>query len=418
MDKSPDAFRTISEVADWLNTPAHVLRFWESRFTQVKPVKRAGGRRYYRPSDMILLGGIKKLLHDDGMTIRGVQKLLREHGVRYVASMSPALEGVDPVSPLPESLGAAPAAPMAEDVPTGAFDHENEAMVEKVVPFARPEPQPEPIPAPPMSAPDPAPEVYADPPAQPDMFGFDAPADTNDYPDFTKGYAPHPPQDTIEAPIDEIADVPATSLDDDQAFEAALKNALDPANVSDEQASIKDEDVPPVDELTEIAAPIDETAFDVSVDETFLDDQPVDQVEALDDLVSVAVPTVASEDVSSSDDAILPEAPFDLSSSVVDEIVDVQAPILPDETFAAETLFDEIDIDPTPSFIAPPAFDPASVPEDPDDTAQGLAVNTGVLGRLDPVALAAADNAALQPILRRAQMLYTKLHQAEGQIRF
>ncbi len=91
MEKSPDAFRTISEVADWLGVPTHVLRFWESRFTQVKPVKRAGGRRYYRPSDMELIGGIKRLLHDDGMTIRGVQKLLREKGVRHVAGLSPPL---------------------------------------------------------------------------------------------------------------------------------------------------------------------------------------------------------------------------------------------------------------------------------------------------------------------------------------
>jgi len=92
MEKSPDAFRTISEVADWLGTPTHVLRFWESRFTQVKPVKRAGGRRYYRPKDMELLGGIKKLLHSDGMTIRGVQKLLRKEGVRHVAGLSPPVD--------------------------------------------------------------------------------------------------------------------------------------------------------------------------------------------------------------------------------------------------------------------------------------------------------------------------------------
>ncbi len=91
MTKSPEAFRTISEVAEWLDVPAHVLRFWESRFTQVKPVKRAGGRRYYRPADMELLGGIKRLLHDDGVTIRGVQKILREDGVRHVAAMSPPL---------------------------------------------------------------------------------------------------------------------------------------------------------------------------------------------------------------------------------------------------------------------------------------------------------------------------------------
>lgn len=93
MEKSPEAFRTISEVADFLDTPAHVLRFWESRFPQIRPVKRAGGRRYYRPSDVALLAGIKKLLHDDGLTIRGVQKILREHGIRHVAALG---SGDDP----------------------------------------------------------------------------------------------------------------------------------------------------------------------------------------------------------------------------------------------------------------------------------------------------------------------------------
>ncbi|WP_206363995.1 MerR family transcriptional regulator [Paenirhodobacter ferrireducens] len=86
MNKSAHAFRTISEVAELLETPTHVLRFWESRFPQVKPVKGAGGRRYYRPDDVQLLAGIKKLLHDDGMTIRGVQKLLREQGAKQVAA--------------------------------------------------------------------------------------------------------------------------------------------------------------------------------------------------------------------------------------------------------------------------------------------------------------------------------------------
>ena len=93
MDKSADAFRTISEVAEHLDTPAHVLRFWESRFPQIKPVKRAGGRRYYRPSDVALLTGIKRLLHNEGMTIRGVQKILREQGVRHVAGLSGDLVG-------------------------------------------------------------------------------------------------------------------------------------------------------------------------------------------------------------------------------------------------------------------------------------------------------------------------------------
>ncbi len=92
MAKSAEAFRTISEVADWLGLPTHVLRFWESKFSQVKPVKRAGGRRYYRPNDMLLLGGIKKLLHDDGMTIKGAQKMLRDHGVKHVSELSQPLD--------------------------------------------------------------------------------------------------------------------------------------------------------------------------------------------------------------------------------------------------------------------------------------------------------------------------------------
>ncbi len=84
-DKSPDAFRTISEVAIQLDVPQHVLRFWESRFSQIRPVKRAGGRRYYRPEDIDLLRGIHRLLYSDGLTIRGVQKVLKDRGVRHVA---------------------------------------------------------------------------------------------------------------------------------------------------------------------------------------------------------------------------------------------------------------------------------------------------------------------------------------------
>lgn len=106
MAKAKDAFRTISEVAEWLDTPTHVLRFWESKFSQIKPVKGAGGRRYYRPADMDLLGGIKQLLHEDGLTIKGTQKLLREQGVKHVASLG-------------QSMTAAPApTPQAEPAPT------------------------------------------------------------------------------------------------------------------------------------------------------------------------------------------------------------------------------------------------------------------------------------------------------------
>ena len=85
--KSPEAFRTISEVATELDVPQHVLRFWESRFAQIKPVKRAGGRRYYRPEDVDLLRGIRALLYRDGFTIKGVQKVLKERGLRHVAEV-------------------------------------------------------------------------------------------------------------------------------------------------------------------------------------------------------------------------------------------------------------------------------------------------------------------------------------------
>lgn len=140
--KSPDAFRTISEVAEWLDTPAHVLRFWESKFTQVKPIKRAGGRRYYRPNDMRLLGGIKKLLHEDGMTIKGVQKLLRTEGINNISALSMALE-IDET----HQIDAA------------------ETIIAAIEPEAEPEPVPEPIPEP---EPTPEPEPIAEPALAPD----------------------------------------------------------------------------------------------------------------------------------------------------------------------------------------------------------------------------------------------------------
>ncbi|MBI2719887.1 MAG: MerR family transcriptional regulator [Rhizobiales bacterium] len=87
MDKAPDAFRTISEAAEELNVPQHVLRFWETRFAQIKPMKRAGGRRYYRPADVELLKGIRGLLYNEGYTIRGVQKILKEEGAAYVCGI-------------------------------------------------------------------------------------------------------------------------------------------------------------------------------------------------------------------------------------------------------------------------------------------------------------------------------------------
>lgn len=153
MDKSPDAFRTISEVADQLETPAHVLRFWESRFPQIRPVKRAGGRRYYRPSDVALLTGIKRLLHDEGLTIRGVQKILRDHGVRHVAGLSDDTVAVDSLIAGPDTTAAASEAPppeaipddLPEEIPEAAFiaiEDDDEVVLPELPPPARPRPPP------------------------------------------------------------------------------------------------------------------------------------------------------------------------------------------------------------------------------------------------------------------------------------
>ncbi|MGB0439463.1 MAG: MerR family transcriptional regulator [Paracoccaceae bacterium] len=127
MSKSPDAFRTIREVADWLGEPTHALRFWEDKFAQVKPVKRAGSRRYYRPSDMALLGGIHTLLRVEGMTIKGVQKVLRDKGTRYVSSLSrpvndamPAEYGDTPPEEAPTQSGPSQTDTSADIVPLKA----------------------------------------------------------------------------------------------------------------------------------------------------------------------------------------------------------------------------------------------------------------------------------------------------------
>ncbi len=140
MDKSPDAFRTISEVAESLDTPAHVLRFWESRFPQIKPVKRAGGRRYYRPADVALLSGIKRLLHDEGLTIRGVQKILRDQGVRQVAGLTD--DSVNLSDVLASAADPQDLQTEVEEVPEAGFIAIDDA-------------EPEPA-APPRSAPPPA----------------------------------------------------------------------------------------------------------------------------------------------------------------------------------------------------------------------------------------------------------------------
>jgi DNA-binding transcriptional MerR regulator len=123
VEKSPDAFRTISEAADELNLPQHVLRFWETRFATIKPLKRGGGRRYYRPEDVLLLKGIRHLLYDQGFTIKGVQRILKDQGARYVVGIG---EG-NPVGNLgrhaeddDEDEGAVPSLPAGNAMLTAA----------------------------------------------------------------------------------------------------------------------------------------------------------------------------------------------------------------------------------------------------------------------------------------------------------
>ena len=187
MSKSPDAFRTIREVADWLGVAAHVLRFWESKFSQIRPVKRAGGRRYYRPADMELVGGIKVLLHDRGMTVRGVQRMLREEGVAAVSALSPP---IDVIAVPPELLeGIAEEAAWRED-----------ARAET----ARP----------------PTEEVDADTDADTDgvadaqaATGIEAETASDAVPDDTESTQPEPEAEAepeLEAPVEEIVDATAS----------------------------------------------------------------------------------------------------------------------------------------------------------------------------------------------------------------
>ncbi|MEW5684280.1 MAG: MerR family transcriptional regulator [Pseudomonadota bacterium] len=118
MAKGPEAFRTISEAADELHVPQHVLRFWETKFSFIKPMKRAGGRRFYRPADIAVLRGVRRLLHEEGYTIKGVQKLHREHGIKHLVT---AGEGGSVPAPAPSEAKPAKAAHTAATGDTTAL---------------------------------------------------------------------------------------------------------------------------------------------------------------------------------------------------------------------------------------------------------------------------------------------------------
>lgn len=138
MEKATDAFRTISEVAEDLDLPQHVLRFWETKFSQIRPMKRGGGRRYYRPDDVELLRGIQYLLYGEGYTIKGVQRILKEQGARFVMEV-----WRHPGEPIP----MVPSADVADDADTAIDEVEFEAdepEVEMAPPPPRVAPRAEP----------------------------------------------------------------------------------------------------------------------------------------------------------------------------------------------------------------------------------------------------------------------------------
>ena len=137
MDKAPDAFRTISEVADDLDIPQHVLRFWETRFAQIKPMKRSGGRRYYRPDDVDLLKGIRRLLYGEGYTIRGVQRILKEHGIKSVQGLADQASAVS-FGAVEEAIGLSlqePDEAEESEIPAVNVDDEDYETEEKEIDY-------------------------------------------------------------------------------------------------------------------------------------------------------------------------------------------------------------------------------------------------------------------------------------------
>jgi DNA-binding transcriptional MerR regulator len=209
LEKSRDAFRTISEVAEWLDVPTHVLRFWESRFTQIKPVKRAGGRRYYRPSDMRVIGGVKTLLHDQGMTIRGVQKLFREKGIKHISGHAPVLYGED----------EAPEVVEAETIDHAAAEPTKPAPAARSTRHAEPDPIIDDLGVADKTAGESTPEVAEAADSETDKEGSDAPEaePVLQFSHSSRTPAKQPETVAIEVP----AHVPKTDPQDDDAAHAA-----------------------------------------------------------------------------------------------------------------------------------------------------------------------------------------------------
>lgn len=263
MDKAPDAYRTISEVAEDLDLPQHVLRFWETRFGQIKPLKRGGGRRYYRPDDVELLKGIRHLLYKEGYTIKGVQRILKEQGVKAVQAFvretmaDPAYAPVPPPAPRPEPIIRLEQAPVpaavsyaaaalepppvqapawqedADDTPAFDDEEQDEApaeLPEAVQPAAavmQTPVSPAPVPAPPEVAPSVAPPA---PRPQVSMFrGGLQRADHAETPSALSAHGALPVLDVAragETPGLSSRDALLMALDELQACRAAIDRVL------------------------------------------------------------------------------------------------------------------------------------------------------------------------------------------------
>jgi resuscitation-promoting factor RpfA len=394
MSKSPDAFRTISEVSEWLETPAHVLRFWESKFTQVKPVKRAGGRRYYRPADMELLGGIKKLLHEDGLTIKGVQKVLREQGVRYVSGLSPQV-GDDDTD-----------AELIEDAPYAEVEQTDDGIV--AFPGRTAEPQQEAPQAAVQDTPEPAPVEPAQMAAMPPEYEPEVAESDDDLPSLP----PLAPFETSDDTLAPPAPAPAPAAEDSAVSfapqPAPLPSAAPlPSDAAGEHTETTATNAgESVTEDDEMARPAEDT-----LQTAFAFDLPQDAgIPSPDDMATGTEPDLTTPDEDPFDTA--PEA-ADVMEDVTDsDVTEAEA----DADFAAPDTDTDTDTDaaPVPDIAVPEAPTRAAnalnlpdfgQPEDagPPTAGPGLLARAAALRSLSPeqAQAIAAQMPALQQRLDR-----------------
>ena len=381
MSKSADAFRTISEVADWLGVQAHVLRFWESKFTQIKPVKRAGGRRYYRPADMLLLGGIRKLLHKDGLSIKEVQSILRDQGVAHVSGMSHDLEADGPEE---ANAAAKPAAPVeiAPATPTALSPTAEDpapAQIESAAPeedatFA-PETSAQEVPVENAVSPQ-EPIAPADEPAQPSESAAAAPDDgpaesaveaealaepeagLSDLPLLPD--APASVAATPQAQADPVVETPASEAEDTLTQPEPAED--EPQQMLMEWDTPQGSDPvvpqPPTADAVESAVPVSDPAeppaAEATAEDIHIEDTPVEEV------VSVApteVPVIETQEPVSEMAEPMEPADADATAHADDEISTEQQDALMGMAATAEHLETAQDLETAPAAPSDPISD-------------------------------------------------------------